>query len=83
MRKDKEDALQRLEAALLAEDDQQPVVQSARVRRIYNSDRTDTDLEEFSEAVRKGRRHIGRWLLAALILAGAVWLVLKMRGVMG
>ena len=83
MRKDKEDALQRLEAALWAEDDQEqrPLAQSGKVRRIYNSDRTDADLEEFSETVRKGRRHFGRWLLVALILAGVVWLAMKLRGV--
>lgn len=85
MRKDKEDALRRLEEALLAEDDQEqlPLARTGKARRIYNSDRTDTDLEDFSEAVRKGRSHVGRWLLIGLILAGVLWLVLKLRGDIG
>lgn len=91
MHKDTKEALQRLEAALLAEDDeeqqQMPVSRTPKPRRVYNSDRTDTDLEEYSETVRNDRRTLGFYLLIALALlavagvfAVLAWVIVKLRG---
>ena len=90
MHKDTKEALQRLEAALLAEDDEEqkqiPASRMPKPRRVYNSDRTDMDLEEYSEVVRKGRRTPWFYLLMALALlaiAGVFvvlgWLIIKLR----
>lgn len=100
MYKDTKEALQRLEAALLAEDaedtentdtvEQQqirPAVHVPKPRSVYNNDRTDTDLEEYSETVRKGRRTLWFYLLIALALlaiagvfAVLAWMIVKLRG---
>ncbi len=93
MHKDTKEALQRLEAALLAQDEEeeeeqiQPSVHTPNVHRVYNSDRTDTDLEEYSETVRKGRRTLWFYLLIALallVIAGVfvvlAWMIVKLRG---
>jgi len=56
--------------------------------RAYNTDRIDGDLDEFSDAVYKGKRNrgLGGWiLLAAALLVGIVvmlgWCVLRLKGI--
>lgn len=99
MHKDTKEALQRLEAALLAEDiedtkdietAEQPFSSSQptpKPRHVYNADRTDTDLEAYSETVRNGRMGPGTYLLIALALlavagvfAVLAWMIVKLRG---
>ncbi len=91
MHKDTKEALQRLEAALLAEDEKEqqlePALRTPTPRRVYNSDRADTDLEEYSESVRKGRMTPWTYLLIALALlavagvfAALAWMIVKLRG---
>lgn len=55
--------------------------------RAYNSDHTDVDLEEFSEAVRNPKKHsfAGLLVVLMLLLAGVVcvllWWYLRLKGV--
>lgn len=91
MHKDTKEALQRLEAALLAQDEEeeqiQPSARTPKPRRVYNSDRTDTDLAEYSETVRKGTMRPWTYVLIALALlaiagvfAVLAWMLVKLRG---
>ena len=94
MHKDTKEALQRLEAALLAEEAEEakaqtlrPAARTPKPRRVYNSDRTDTDLDEYSETVRNGRMRPWTYLLIALALlavagvfAVLAWMIVKLRG---
>ena len=68
----------RLENHLFAMENEQRSVPAKKVRA-YNSDRTDLDLDEFSETVRQGKKGgclkkiVGLLVLVALALA-AYWL---------
>jgi len=99
MFRDTDQALKRLEAALLEEDKPDP--QGTAVfdpipekkstvtagYRVYNTDKSDEDLEAFSETVRKADRSIGVLsillvLLALLILGAAAFVLLRYLGVL-
>jgi hypothetical protein len=75
-REDKE--CKRLENHLFAMENEQRSAPAKKVRA-YNSDRTDLDLDEFSETVRQGKKGgclkkiVGILVLVALALA-AYWL---------
>lgn len=64
MAKDREEELRRLEKHLLAEDVRQEVTAKA-----YNPDRTDVDLETYSEAVRGEKKSGCIWFVILLIAA--------------
>lgn len=64
MAKDREEELRRLEKHLMAEDVRQEV--SARA---YNRDRTDVDLEKYSDAVRGEKKRGCIWFVIFLIAA--------------
>lgn len=92
MHKDTEKALQRLEKALLAEETQEidiPKAVTKRRVRAYNTDRTDTDLESYSDSVRERQMTPGAFLMIAiaLLLIAAVfavlaWMVIRLRGIL-
>lgn len=78
MAKDRENSLEKLENHLMTGTENP--VSSARV---YNGDRTDVDIEQFSDAVCQKPKHgcIG-WLLLLLAAALAVFLFLVLGGKM-
>lgn len=91
MRKREQEALRRLEAALLrqeeTEDDMQVVEHtwqelSAGGYDVYNSDISDVDMDAFSEDVHRGRRKRPfRSLFRLLLFAAALWILLRFLGV--
>lgn len=70
MYEDAKQELQRLEEALLAEDE--PELEAEEIPA-YNTDKTDTDLEQFAQEVLDGEKKSMTGLVAlAAALAGAV-----------
>lgn len=122
MFRDRQEELQRLEEALLAEEeyeaqlspeqaqeeedllsedfldelleDTSPAKESVAYQnfsnaygKAYNSDRTDVDMEEYSETVRKAKKDNFGWLIVVcllliLLLGAAVWYVLHRGGIL-
>lgn len=101
MFRDTDQELKRLEQALLEEDESTPDTQGTAVfnpisekkstvtagYRAYNTDRSDEDLETYSETVHKADRSIGvlsvvLGLLALLILGAAAFVLLRYLGVL-
>ena len=84
MFRDREKALQKLQEQLLeeerdlpekeiAEDDETVYADAAQAVRAYNTDFTDEDLDDYSDAVYEASRHKGGCLLwFALLTAGAL-----------
>ena len=64
MAKNREEELQRLEKYLLAEDVRQDVTAKA-----YNPDRTDVDLEKYSDAVRGEKKRGCIWFVILFLFA--------------
>ena len=64
MAKDRDEELQRLEKHLMAEDVRKDVSAKA-----YNRDRTDVDLEKYSDAVRGEKKGGCIWLVIFLLVA--------------
>lgn len=99
MPKDTEQELQRLESWLLAEDEKEedvsqeqepaPLSNYGAGCRIYNSDRTDEDLDTFSEEVRAPKKDslTGLMLIFVLLCLGIMcvllWWLLRWKGVIG
>jgi len=105
MFRDRDEELDRLEAALQEEDDEEAYEEEYEDEEYeededqeeaalpdfdaYNSDVTDDDLEEFSEAVYEGRRKSHLGLLAfmlvvlCLVLFALAWCLLKYGGYLG
>lgn len=98
MPRDTEEELQRLESWLLAEDEEEDASQEQSPAplhsygagcKIYNSDRTDENLEEFSEEVRVPKKDslTGLTLIFVLLCLGIMcvllWWLLRWRGVIG
>ena len=91
MKKQEQEALRRLEVALLqqeeTEDDAQMVEHtwlelSTGDYDIYNSDVSDVDMDAFSEDVHRGRRNRPFLFLFRLLLFAAVlWILLRSLGV--
>lgn len=97
MPKDTDEELQRLESWLLAEEEEEapqepspaPLHSYGAGCKIYNSDRTDEDLEEFSEKVFAPKKDnlTGLMLIFVLLCLGIVcvlsWWLLRWKGVIG
>lgn len=97
MPKDTEKELQRLESWLLAEEEEEaprepspaPLDHYGAGCNIYNSDRTDEDLDAFSEEVFSPQKNnlTGLTLLFVLLCLGIVcvllWWLLRWKGVIG
>ena len=97
-REDREEELRRLEKELLAQEEEPaeeefdeeaeyeetaPMRQSGRSCKVYNADRTDVDLDTYSEAVFSGpRRSVLPWIFGALtvVLILLLYLYLKQGG---
>ena len=79
MGKDRKEELKRLQDALLQEElpAREPPRPFPQAGRLYNTDKTDTDLHSFSEAVLAGRKR--RWpglllgTVVVLALAAVIW----------
>lgn len=76
MAKDRENSLKKLENHLMT-DSENPSASA----RVYNGDRTDVDMEQFSDAVCQKPKHgcVG-WLLLLLAAALAVFLFIVWGG---
>lgn len=101
MFRDRDEELDRLEAALQEEDEEEEYEDEDEEYEeeeeestlpdfdAYNSDITDDDLEEFSEAVYEGRKKSRLGLLAfilvvlCLVLFALAWCLLKYGGYLG
>ena len=95
MFRDRKEELDRLEAALQASEEECSQEEAFSEEETlpdfdaYNSDLTDEDLEEYSEAVYEGSRPKGLGLLAFLLAALSVvllalaWWLLKYGGFLG
>ena len=97
MRKDQEEALRRLEAALMEAEEEIPADETeflddtwAELSNtdydIYNTDDTDVDLTSYSEEVHRGRRSgalsVVLTLLTLLALSAAILWLLRFMGVL-
>ena len=95
MRRDTKEELERLEQALWQEEEENAAGEQDKnyVSRpvpcpVYNTDRTDVDLEKYSEAVREPENHrlTGLLLLALCLMAAIVgilgWWLLHYLGVL-
>ena len=84
MRKDIINEQNRLETALLKVSDEARTVPTSQQlsRKVYNTDRTDTDLDSFSETVRNDpKKSKAGWVVAILlILAALIWYFLSKGG---
>ena len=80
MHKDTKEELKRLQEALLEE----PVGPNTPPKgRLYNADKTDIDLDSFSEAVLAGPKRSRAGLIIVLLLMAAVilWLFIRYGGI--
>ena len=99
MPRDTEQELERLESWLLAEEEEEEEVSQERSPaplssygagcKIYNTDRTDEDLDAFSEEVRAPKKDslTGLTLIFVLLCLGIIcvllWWLLRWKGVIG
>ncbi len=74
MGKKEDRELKRLENALFSLEEAE--LPKAKPRRVYNADRADVDLADYSQAVEapKKRGWFGKFLILLLLLALACWL---------
>ncbi len=75
--------LDRLQRALLSEEEL-PTQQQDLTGRLYNTDKTDTDLDSFSEAVLAGKKpsRAGLVILLLLIAALILWWIFHNGGIL-
>ena len=94
MFRDAKEELQRLEEELLEAEEQpgeeleEDYVNQSADCRVYNSDRTDVDLEEFSQQVRETEKSLTGWVVLAFVLMTGIvcvlgYWVLRYLGVLG